>query len=229
MSDENPLEEQNSPAPEPGKPLDPPQAKGEGILPDQTAPAQPNDPADGKDGQPLQQPPESATGFKDDFSMELRSHLLPDHKRGVFVVLGDRDEINQDCLEVMKRFKITPFIIHPNKSLTDTRSLKERITQNPKTDFAFVILTGDDFVYSRKDGKPATAKLKAEQEVVFLLGYLIGKFGIQNVFALYKPQQSFVFPTGAQNLNFVAYEKNGFWLQIFENRLKELGFLDTRT
>jgi len=229
MTNEDHLEEQNFFSEK--KPLDTAPAKPDGGgPPDETVSAPAPEPLpEEKIEPPAQQPSESSTGFKDDFSMELRSRLLPDHKRGVFVVLGDRDEINKDCLEVIKRYKITPFIIHPNKSLIDTHSLKECIAEHPKTDFAFVILTGDDFVYSRKNGKPATAKLKAEQEVVFLLGYLTGKFGMQNVFALYKPQASFVFPTGAQNLNFVAHEKNGFWIQIFENRLKELGLLDTRT
>lgn len=227
MTNEDHLEEQN-PSPE-EKPLDAAQAEPEGGVPSDeavSAPA-PEPLPEKKIEPPTQQPSESPTGFKDDFSMELRSQLLPDHKHGIFVVLGDRDEINQDCLEAIKHYKITPFIIHPNKSLMDTHSLKERVAQHPKTDFAFVILSGDDFVYSRKDGKPATAKLKAGQEVVFLLGYLTGKFGMQNVFALYKPQASFVFPTSAQNLNFISYEKNGFWIQIFENRLKELGLLDT--
>ncbi len=165
--------------------------------------------------------------YKDDFSFSIRSGLLPDNKRGIFVVLGDREEINQDCLSVIQKYGIEPFIIHPNTSWQDPRSVKDLLTQHPKTTFAFVLLTGDDFVYSRKDGKPATAKLKSEQEVVFILGYLLGAFGLQNVFILYKAQKSFLFPTSAQNANFVAYEKNGFWLQIFENRLKERGLLDT--
>ncbi len=164
------------------------------------------------------------SAFKDDFTF---NKFNADNKRGIFVVLGDRDEINQDCLSTIRKYGIEPFVIYPLTSLLDTRSIRELIAQHPKTDFAFVVMTGDDFVYPREGGKPATAKLKASQEVVFLLGYLLGKFGIQNVFTVYRPQKSFVFPTGAQNLNFVAYEKNGFWTQIFENRLKERGLLDT--
>ena len=131
--------------------------------------------------------------------------------REAFVVQCEREEINIDCIAVLKRHGVRPIILNHSD---ESRSLKEIFIQHSNTAFAVIILAGDDFIYDRLKGKPKDALLTPKADTVFHLGYLSAMFANRE-------QKSFRFPTGLQNAAFIPYKKNGSWENILESKLKE--------
>ncbi|MEW5895652.1 MAG: TIR domain-containing protein [Candidatus Omnitrophota bacterium] len=142
--------------------------------------------------------------------------------KDIFVVSSERDEINTDCLNVLKNFGINAIVINfPDQHL----SLSEILGLHPRVKFGLIILAGDDFIYDRLTGKPGSAILGAKANAVFHLGYLLGRFGHSGILAVYKEQKNFRFPTGLQNVSFVPYQKGGNWEQVLKSRLQKCGIL----
>ncbi|MFP4473707.1 MAG: TIR domain-containing protein [Candidatus Omnitrophota bacterium] len=136
----------------------------------------------------------------------------------IFVVLCEREEINKDCLSVIQQAGLQPVILYPDHS---DQTIEQKFMTHPRVHFAFVILSGDDFVYDRVEGKPAEAVLCAKQPAVFHLGYLLGKFGRLNTFIVYREQRAYALPTVQHNAIFIPYEKNGRWVELFQDRLNK--------
>ncbi len=145
---------------------------------------------------------------------EETSSLPPE----IFVVLCERDDINQDCLNVLSTQNIRPIIVNdPN----ETQTLIEIVNQKSNVQFALVILAGDDFIYDRLAGKPGNAELSAKPNNVFHLGFFLAKFGNMGIMTIYREQKSFKFPTGNHQTAFVPYQKGGAWEEILMSKLRE--------
>ena len=85
-----------------------------------------------------------------------------------------------------------------------------RSTEKSNKGFAIVLLSADDFAYSVAQ-KPEEGKLRARQNVIFELGYFIGKLGRSRVVALVQPLDNFEFPSDYQGVIFIPYDKEGNW------------------
>jgi predicted nucleotide-binding protein len=158
--------------------------------------------------------------LKHDPACEMNEIKLP--PREIFVVLSERDDFNQECLDALQNYGIQPIILNtPN----EIRSIAEILNQFRQVQFALILLAGDDFIYDRAKGKPGEAHLGAKSNTVFHLGYLLAKFGNMGTLSLYREQKSFRLPTGLQHTAFVPYEKNGKWKQILESKLKTIKIL----
>lgn len=59
--------------------------------------------------------------------------------------------------------------------------------------FAVVLLSPDDVAYPR-DAKPEEVRYRARQNVIFELGYFVGKLGRERVLVLYRKDDSFEMP-----------------------------------
>ncbi len=98
----------------------------------------------------------------------------------IFIVHGHNNEIKQTVARTITQLKLEPIILHelPEQG----RTIIEKFEQNSSdVNFAIILLTADD------EGKAKTEsddKPRARQNVVFEMGYFIGKLGRERVFLL---------------------------------------------
>ena len=165
--------------------------------------------------------PDEESGI-DQQNKSLNSVQTPGPAKQIFVVLSQREDINQDCIAVLLKLGVRYFILNEPD---EVRSLEEILNTNPQIRFALIILAGDDFVYDRLSGKPGEALLGAKQNVVFHLGYLLAKFGNPGTLTVFKEQKAFHLPVGYQHTAFVAHQKGGAWEEILKSKLKQKNIL----
>ena len=80
------------------------------------------------------------------------------------------------------------------------------------SDAAFcVALLSFDINWYPKDQKPKDAKFSSHQNVVFELGYMIGKFGRNRVFVLYDEKKNFELPSNFFNAYYIPYDRERAW------------------
>jgi hypothetical protein len=96
----------------------------------------------------------------------------------VFVVHGHDQEMKQSVARILERLGLTPIILHeqPNQA----RTIIEKFVDYSDVSFAVVLFSPDDMGYQREQA-PDQAKPRARQNVVFELGFFIGKLGRRHV------------------------------------------------
>jgi len=143
-------------------------------------------------------------------------------QKKIFIVLSRRDEMNQDCIAAILKMGVGYIVLNDPASY---ESITERLNTHPRVRFALVLLSGDDFIYDRLTGKPATAQLGPKADVVFHLGYVLAQFGHIGTLAIYREQRSFHLPTGQHHTIFVPYRKGGSWEEILKSKLQHINVL----
>lgn len=106
----------------------------------------------------------------------------------IFVVHGHDHELKNDAEVFLKEIGLQPVVLHrePDEGLT----VIEKFEKHADVGFALVLLTPDDvgFEASMLDlpEEERSYKHRARQNVIFELGYFVGKLGRSNVFYLYR-------------------------------------------
>ena len=102
--------------------------------------------------------------------------------RRVFVVHGRDEAAKEAVARFLAKLDLEPIILHeqPNQG----RTVIEKFEENADVDFAVVLLTPDD-VGHLADGSDEPM-LRARQNVLFELGYFVGRLGRTRVCALHK-------------------------------------------
>ena len=98
----------------------------------------------------------------------------------IFIVHGHNNEIKQTVARTITKLRLEPIILH--EQVEHGRTIIEKFEQNSsEVDFAIILLIADD------EGKAKIEndyKARARQNVVFEMGYFIGKLGRAKVFLL---------------------------------------------
>jgi predicted nucleotide-binding protein len=102
--------------------------------------------------------------------------------RRVFIVHGRDEAAKETVARFLEKLDLHPVILHEQPS--QGRTVIEKFEGHADVDFAVVLLTPDDVGYS--NGEPMKAQSRARQNVIFELGYFIGRLGRSRVCALYK-------------------------------------------
>lgn len=137
----------------------------------------------------------------------------------VFVVHGHDGEPKQAVARFLESLGFEPVILHeqPNGG----RTIIEKFEKNADVGFAVVLLTPDDA--GGKQGLVASMlKPRARQNVVFELGYFIGKLGRSRVCALKLGDVEV--PSDFSGVIYVPYDVNGAWKQALGQELQEAGY-----
>jgi predicted nucleotide-binding protein len=137
----------------------------------------------------------------------------------IFIVHGHNEEMKHSVARTITKLKLTPIILHEQPSMGKT--IIEKFSENSEVAFAVVLLSADDLAYSCSD-KPKNAKLRARQNVIFELGYFIGKLGRERVLALHEVQVNFEIPSDYSGVLFVPFDKVGKWQFDLVKELKAL-------
>lgn len=142
------------------------------------------------------------------------------NSNNVFIVHGHNEEMKLAVARTIEKLKLNPIILHEQPSKGKT--IIEKFTDNSEVSFAVVLLSADDISYNKSE-KPETAKYRARQNVIFELGYFIGKLGRDRVLALHEQENDFEIPSDYSGVLFVPFDKSGNWRFDLVKELKALG------
>jgi len=136
--------------------------------------------------------------------------------RKIFIVHGHDDSLLNRVARFLENLKLTPIILFEQAGRGNT--IIEKLEHNSDVCFATILLTPDDL------GKKATEKdflPRARQNVVFELGYFIGRLGRNNVVALY--DESVELPSDYRGVEYIKIDADGAWKLKLAKEIKASG------
>lgn len=155
---------------------------------------------------------------------KLSSNVNNTHKevsKRIFIVHGHNEEMKQAVARTLEKLGLEPIILHemPNQG----RTIIEKFTDYSDVSFAVVLLSPDDIAYSKKE-LPQKAKLRARQNVIFELGFFIGKLGRERVHVFYQKEENFEMPSDYSGVLYTLYDNSGQWKFDLIKELKACGY-----
>jgi predicted nucleotide-binding protein len=147
------------------------------------------------------------------------AHSIALNSSEIFVVHGHDSELRNDTARFLQLLGLKPIVLHeqPNKG----RTLIEKFTDHSAVGFAVVLLTPDD---RGGENKQTYEELKhrARQNVIFELGFFLGKLGRNRVCALYR--EGVELPSDYAGVVYVQLDAAGAWRLALARELKSAGF-----
>lgn len=139
------------------------------------------------------------------------------NRRNVFISHGHDEEVITTVTKFVETLglKVTVLDEQPKKGQTIIDKFEE---QTDEMGFAIVLLTPDDVGSSKATGK---RKLRARQDVVFELGYLLGGLGGERVCALYK--EGVELPSGVRDVAYVPMDSADNWKLKLRQGMRKAG------
>lgn len=146
----------------------------------------------------------------------------------VFIVHGHGELVKVTTARTLEQFGLTPIILHEQEDYGNT--IIEKF-ENNATDvgFAVVLLTADDLGISKKDieksqkeNKEYTPLSRARQNVVFEMGYFMGKLDRAHVFLLL--EDGVEKPGDLDGIIYTPIDSEGMWRVKLAKRLKSVGY-----
>jgi len=153
------------------------------------------------------------------------SHLVTEEHSGsigygskVFIVHGRDEAIKETTARFMEKLGLHPVILHeqPNRG----RTIIEKFEHHSTVAYSVVILTGDDL--GALSSEQSKFSPRARQNVVFELGYFIGKLGRERVCALY--QDGVELPSDFEGVLYIPLDTAGRWKLSLAQELQASGF-----
>ena len=139
----------------------------------------------------------------------------------IFIVHGRNEAMKQTVARTIEKIGLAPIVLHEKPS--KGRTIIEKFTDYSDVSFAVVLLSSDDVAYP-KNQPPEHAKFRARQNVVFELGFFIGKLGRKRVLVLYEEDKDFEMPSDYSGVLYTPYDKAGRWQFDLVKELKACGY-----
>ena len=135
----------------------------------------------------------------------------------IFIVHGHDEAAKQSVARFIERLELRAVVLHeqPNAG----RTIIEKFEEYSNVGFAIVLLTPDDIGCPR--GKPDEKKPRSRQNVIFELGFFIGKLGRERVCALYK--EGVEIPSDFQGVLYIEMDTRGGWQLELAREIKHVG------
>jgi len=138
----------------------------------------------------------------------------------IFIVHGHNEEMKQSVARIVEKLDFNPIILH--EQANKGKTIIEKFTDNSDVLFAIVLLSADDIAYVKADS-PDNGQFRARQNVIFELGYFIGKLGRERVLALHQQIDNFEIPSDYSGVIFVPFDEKGKWQFDLIRELKAIG------
>ena len=129
--------------------------------------------------------------------------------------------MKQSSARFLEKIDLRPIILHeqPNKGKT----IIEKFNDYSNVSFAIVLLSADDVAFSKNE-KVENASFRARQNVIFELGFFIGKIGRECVVVLHEQVDNFEIPSDYQGVLYIPYDNSGNWKLSVAKELKAIGY-----
>ncbi len=136
----------------------------------------------------------------------------------IFVVHGHNGEAKANVARFIERLKLKPIILHEqaNQGLT----IIEKFEAHANVGYAIVLLTADD-IGGTKQTPNNKLKPRARQNVIFELGYFIGRLSRNRVCALY--ESGVEIPSDYDGVVYVSLDGDAWHLKLAKE-IKAAGF-----
>jgi predicted nucleotide-binding protein len=136
----------------------------------------------------------------------------------IFVVHGHNETVKQTVSRTLEKLGLEPIILNEQENLGKT--IIEKFEENSSNvGFAVVLLTADDEGKSKKEEK---YKTRARQNVVFEMGYFIGKLGRSRVLLLL--ENGVEKPSDLDGIVYTPIDENNGWKLNLVKELKAAHF-----
>lgn len=137
--------------------------------------------------------------------------------RRVFLVHGHDDAAKEATARFLSQLELDPIILHEQPS--EGRTIIEKFERYADVAFAVVLLTPDDLGSTKES--PNEARPRARQNVIFELGFFIGKLGRNRVCAVHKGETEVL--SDYQGVLFVPMDAAGGWKLTLAREIKAAG------
>jgi len=142
---------------------------------------------------------------------------LPTRVQDVFIVHGHDVELRESVARFMERIGLRPIILGEQPS--NGRTIIAKIEHYSRVGFVVVLLTPDDVGYPK--GRPKLKKSRSRQNVIFELGFFIGKLGPSKVCSLYKEGVEIL--SDYQGVVYIPVDEGGGWKIRLVREIKAAG------
>ncbi len=139
----------------------------------------------------------------------------------VFIVHGHDEEMKNIAEEFIVNLGLTPIIFH--KAPNHSRSIIQKLNDLSNVNFVIILLSGDDFGFPQSTNHE-NAKLRARQNVIFEMGFFLGKIGQNRTFTLFKSSKNFEFPSDLAGVLYEPLDEKGDWKIKLIEELKLIGY-----
>jgi len=136
----------------------------------------------------------------------------------IFIVHGRNQGIKEAVARFIEKLDLEAVILHEKPS--KGRTIIEKFSDYSDVHFAIVLLTADD-IGKEKDSS-GDFKPRARQNVIFELGYFIGKLGRSRVCALY--EEGVEIPSDYKGVIFIQLDTQERWRHDIVRELLAAGF-----
>jgi len=162
--------------------------------------------------------------MEEDLTLDVNKTIKKDRTKlsnKIFIVHGHDEEMKQAVARIVEKIGLVPIILHeqPNKG----RTIIEKFEDYSDLNFAIVLLSPDDIAYP-KDKPPEIKEFRARQNVIFELGFFVGKLGREHVFILYREEHNFEFPSDYLGICYTPYDSKGRWRFDLIGELNSCGY-----
>jgi predicted nucleotide-binding protein len=144
-----------------------------------------------------------------------------DTRRRIFVVCGRDDEMKQAIINALTKLWLVPVVMCEEPS--QGKKIVERFADYSDVGFATVLLSPDDFAYASEES-PTKRKLRPRQDVIFELGFLLGKIGKGNVLVFFRECANFEIPTDFEGMKVAAFDDRESWKLALVRELTNCGY-----
>ncbi|THV56270.1 nucleotide-binding protein [Chryseobacterium candidae] len=136
----------------------------------------------------------------------------------IFIVHGHDNHLKVEVARTLEKLKLEPIILHEQSN--NGKTIIEKFEKFSDVSFAVILLTADDLGNSKNNiDKP---NKRARQNVIFELGYFIGKLGRENVMTL--KEEGVEVPNDISGVVYTPYDQQGNWKIELAKELKSTGF-----
>jgi predicted nucleotide-binding protein len=142
----------------------------------------------------------------------------PKAKRRVLVVHGRNHEVRERVARFLMKLDLEPVLLDEQPALG--RTLIEKLESQAGLSFAVVILTGDDVGALAADADRLHSR--ARQNVIFELGFSVGRLGRERVCTLYEERVEL--PSDVHGVEYTPIDAAGAWRAKLARELYEAGF-----
>lgn len=138
--------------------------------------------------------------------------------KDIFIIHGHNEEMKQSVARLIEKLGLNPIILHekPNKGKT----IIEKFENHAEVNFAIALISADDKVLLKNEDK-----FVPRQNVIFEMGFFIGKLGRDRVVALYEENKKIEILTDYKGVLYIPYDIKGTWKYDLIKEFKEAGFV----
>jgi predicted nucleotide-binding protein len=139
----------------------------------------------------------------------------------IFIVHGHDEEMKQSVARTVEKLGMESVILHekPNNGKT----IIEKFSEHSDVSFAIVLLTPDDMGYPAENASDI-ARPRPRQNVIFELGYFLGKLGREKVICIYRRSENFEILSDFSGVLYIPYDDSGRWQFDIIKELNACGY-----